>query len=130
MKRTSSTPDVGVVAANDAQILDIGRSQLRDAMTWPPLLVIARALAYTGVSRSSLNRAVRRGELAVYGRAGGRGARVFEREELDRWLAGPVPNQPPARPPRKAMRRAARSGPPADVDASIARIRTIARGGR
>ena len=101
-----------------------------DPFAWPPLLVITRALAYTGVSRSTLNRAVRRGELAVYGRAGGRGVRVFEREELDRWLAGPVLDQPHANPPRKPMRRAARSGPPADVDASIARIRMIARGGR
>ena len=99
-----------------------------DPLAWPPLLVITRALTYTGVSRSTLNRAVRRGELAVYGRAGGRGARVFEREELNRWLAGPVPN-PPFVNPRKPTRRAARPGPPADVDASIAKIRMLARGG-
>jgi len=101
-----------------------------DVIAWPPLLVIARALAYTGVSRSTLDRAVRRGDLKIYGRVGGRGARVFEREELDRWLAGPVADPTPASPPRKPMRRAARPGPHADVDASIARIRMIARGGQ
>jgi excisionase family DNA binding protein len=101
-----------------------------DAIAWPPLLVTARALAYTGVSRSTLYRAVRRGELAIYGRAGGRGARVFRREDLDRWLAGPA-HEPPApnASARKPARRAAPAAPPADVHAALARIRTIARGG-
>lgn len=105
-----------------------------DAIAWPPLLVAKRALAYTGVSRSTLYRAVRRGELAVYGRAGGRGARVFRREDLDRWLAGPAQDPPAsnvnnARKPTRRPAMLTSPAPPADVADALARIRTIARGG-
>src|SRR5882672_9431614 len=58
---------------------------------WPPLLTIARAVAYTGCSRSTLGRAIKRGDLPLYGRAGGpRGQRVLRREDLDRWMRGDV----------------------------------------
>jgi len=58
--------------------------------SWPPLLTIRRAVAYSGCSRSTLGRAIRRGDLPLYGRAGGRGQRMVRREDLDRWLAGEV----------------------------------------
>lgn len=59
--------------------------------TWPPLLTLARAVVYTGCSRTTLGRAIQRGDLALYGRAGGpRGQRVVRRVDLDRWLAGDV----------------------------------------
>ena len=57
--------------------------------SWPPFLTTRRALAYTGRSRATINRAVAAGVLPVYGRPGGqRGERVFARADLDRWLAG------------------------------------------
>ena len=57
--------------------------------SWPPILTFRRALAYTGKSRATLNRAVQAGRLLLYGRCGGeRGERTFRREDLDRWLAG------------------------------------------
>ena len=59
------------------------------APSWPPYLTIKRAVAYTGRSRATLGRAVAAGLLQVYGRPGGpRGARIFARVDLDRWLRG------------------------------------------
>jgi excisionase family DNA binding protein len=54
----------------------------------PPLLTIRRAIAYSGVSLQTLNRAIARGELPLHGRAGGRRIRLVRRDDLDRWLAG------------------------------------------
>jgi excisionase family DNA binding protein len=60
-----------------------------DASPWPPLLTIARAVAYAGCSRSTINRAISGGELPLHGRIGKHGhLRVVRREDLDRWLAG------------------------------------------
>ncbi|MBP6842557.1 MAG: helix-turn-helix domain-containing protein [Kofleriaceae bacterium] len=110
----------------------------RATATWPPYLTARRAMAYTGRSRNTINRAVAAGKLSVYGRPGGaRGERVFRREDLDRWLAGggdAAAATPPAEkrattPPAVArtVRRAA-----GDISSSdaIARINRAAGGGR
>ena len=95
---------------------------------WPPYLTTRRAIAYTGRSRTTINRAVAAGELAIYGRPGGeRGERVFERAELDRWLRGPVPDPAVVSAPR-SMRGSERGA--ADIGAALARIDAAARGGR
>lgn len=58
---------------------------------WPPILTFRRALAYSGKSRATLNRAIHSGALPLHGRAGGpRGERTITREALDRWLSGSV----------------------------------------
>lgn len=63
--------------------------------TWPPFLTMARAVIYTGCSRTTLGRAIRRGDLPLHGRAGGpHGQRVVRREDLDRWLAGDIGRAP------------------------------------
>lgn len=62
------------------------------ANTWPPILIFRRALVYTGKSRATLNRAIRAGNLRLYGRAGGpRGERTFLRADLDTWMRGDKP---------------------------------------
>ena len=89
---------------------------------WPPYLTARRAIAYTGRSRTTINRAVAAGELAIYGRPGGeRGERVFERAELDRWLRGPV--TAPVTPAAPRLTR-----PRAEPIDAIERIRRAARG--
>jgi hypothetical protein len=64
--------------------------------SWPPILTFRRALAYSGKSRATLNRAIQRGDLPLLGRCGGpRGERTIRREDLDRWLSGDVPTHDP-----------------------------------
>ena len=54
----------------------------------PELYTTRRALDYVGRSRTSLNRAVSAGLLAIAGRVGGVGERVFRKADLDAWLTG------------------------------------------
>ena len=81
-----------------------------------------RAVAYTGLSRNTIRRAVASGALAIYGRPVGRP--IFRREDIDRWLAGgptePVPGPIPHR------RRAAAERPALTAEE---RIRRAAAGG-
>lgn len=88
---------------------------------WPPLLAIATAAKYCQISTSALRHAVRRGELRIAGRRGGRGVAMFERVELDRWLRGE-----PIEPRQPASRRSA----PGDSNDAVARIDRLARGGK
>ncbi len=95
-----------------------------DASAWPPLLTIARAVAYSGLSRSTLNRAIGRGDLPLYGRVGGQGhTRIVRREDLDRWLAGDI-----RRADEMGTLRAASASRPPDVAPALERIRRAARG--
>ena len=67
------------------------------AHVWPPVLTFRRALAYTGKSRATLNRAIASGRLRLYGRAGGpRGERTILRADLDTWLRGEFCPRPQA----------------------------------
>lgn len=95
--------------------------------TWPPFLTLPRAVAYTGLSKNTINRAVASGALAVYGRPVGR--RVFQRSELDRWLASPGPGSAAAAEPSKGPgRRRAAIAERAALTAEE-RIRRAAAGG-
>jgi hypothetical protein len=67
------------------------------ADVWPPILIFRRALAYTGKSRATLNRAIASGRLRLFGRAGGpRGERTILRADLDAWLRGELRGLPQA----------------------------------
>lgn len=67
------------------------------AEVWPPILIFRRALAYTGKSRATLNRAIASGRLPLFGRAGGpRGERTILRTDLDTWLRGDSCQHPQA----------------------------------
>jgi excisionase family DNA binding protein len=90
--------------------------------SWPPFLTTRRTVAYTGLSRATLNRAVAAGALPVYGRPGG-GERIFRRADIDRWLASGFDKRP-ASVPTPARRRPLAT---ADADA-IERIERAARG--
>jgi excisionase family DNA binding protein len=91
---------------------------------WPPVLTIARAVAYTGCSRSTLNRAIHEGSLPLYGRIGKHGhLRCVRREDCDRWLAGDVggSDDDAAIATRRPMPAKA------DTSAALARIKAAAR---
>jgi hypothetical protein len=97
---------------------------------WPPLLTIVRAIAYSGCSRSTLGRAIRRGDLPLHGRAGGRGQRIVRREDLDRWMAGELQTsrsriEKAPRRPRPTYSAPVRS---TDVAAALERIRLASQG--
>lgn len=51
-----------------------------------PILTMDRAIAYTGKSRSTIERAVKNKTLKRYGRVGK--TWTFRRTDLDRWLGG------------------------------------------
>jgi predicted DNA-binding transcriptional regulator AlpA len=106
----------------------------RTAANWPPYLTARRVIAYTGFTRSSINRAVASGALPVYGRPGGeRGERVFRREDVDRWLSGNMPaataparaGAPSAPTPRPTSPRMASTTATAEA---LARIKRTAKG--
>jgi hypothetical protein len=82
------------------------------------------AIAYTGRSRHTLQRAVRDGVLQAAGRNGR--TLVFDRSELDRWMVGSdltAPEQPP--------RAISRTQAPAASSAALDRLRALtASGGR
>jgi predicted DNA-binding transcriptional regulator AlpA len=65
---------------------------------WPELLTSRRAVAYSGRSRTSINRAVLAGLLPVAGRVGAVGERVFRRSDIDAWLLGRSAPRPDLRP--------------------------------
>lgn len=69
---------------------DVNTNAELAAFGWPPLLPTPRAVAYTGVSRWALMRAVRSGALVPAGRR----ARtyIFARADLDRWLCNLAPS--------------------------------------
>ena len=50
------------------------------------ILTMARAITYTGRSRSTIERHVKDGSLVQHGRVGRKGTWTFLRSELDRWL--------------------------------------------
>lgn len=52
----------------------------------PPLLTTRRAVAFTGLSRHVIGRAVKRGELVPAGRRGR--TLIFRRVDLEVWLTG------------------------------------------
>jgi hypothetical protein len=89
---------------------------------WPPRLAMRLATVYTGLSKWSLYRAMKNGDLRAIGRRGR--TYVFERSELDAFMVGANCDQPhrPA-PPARTMRASA----PANNTAAIDRIRRIAR---
>ena len=69
---------------------------------WPPFLSMARVVAYCGMSRTTINRAIESGKLPVYGKPGGvNGHKIFARVAVDRWLSGedPLPVDANPRPP-------------------------------
>lgn len=80
-----------------------------------------RAVAYTGLSRNTIRRAVASGALEIYGRPVGRP--IFRREDIDRWLAGGPTEPVPGPTPR---RRAAAERPALTAEE---RIRRAAAGG-
>lgn len=51
-----------------------------------PMLTLNRAVTFTGLSRSTLERAVAGGQLRPCGRVTRRRIMMFERSELERWL--------------------------------------------
>ncbi|MBK7823037.1 MAG: helix-turn-helix domain-containing protein [Tessaracoccus sp.] len=51
-----------------------------------PMLTMNRAVTFTGLSRSTLERAVAGGQLRPCGRVTRRRIMMFERSELERWL--------------------------------------------
>lgn len=98
----------------------------RIAANWPPYLTARRAVAYSGRSRATINRAVAAGALPVHGRPGG-GERIFRREDIDNWLASGL-DSPAKTPPRPTvLRRSAGSTSTADA---LARIEAVGRGDR
>lgn len=108
-----------------------------DASAWPPLFTIARAVAYTACSRSTINRAIQSGELLHHGRIGKHAhLRVVRREDLDRWLAGDISNGDTA-PSRTHTTRAADVASPllafvqqlAEMDGDAAWLPKLAAGG-
>jgi len=82
------------------------------------------AAAYTGLTRWSLYRAMKNGELHAAGRRGR--TYVFDRAELDAWLVGANTEPPPAPSPRPKPQRTIRAAPSA-TSAAIERVRRIAR---
>jgi excisionase family DNA binding protein len=97
------------------------------APTWPPLLTMRRLLAYSGLGRTTINRAVAAGRLPIYGRPGG-GERIFRREDVDRWLASGAGDAPSSPPPPNPRRRAAAERPALTAEERI--LRAAAGGAR
>jgi hypothetical protein len=91
-----------------------------------PLLTFTRAMAFTGKSRSTLERAIRDELLAVAGRVGGRGERVFRRADVEAYLLGATAEPAPLA--KREPMMPARAIP--NVSAALERIRRAAAGGR
>lgn len=92
---------------------------------WPNRLLTSTAVAYTQRSKTTILRALGAGALVAVGRRGR--SYVFDRDELDRWMAGTPIERPAHHVEDNHVERPRATSATAD---SLARIREIGRGAR
>jgi len=91
---------------------------------WPAILHMALAAKFCGRHRSTLQRAVRAGELVPAGRNGK--SLTFRTEDLSRWMCGETTAGAPLSAPKSVNAAVTRTGS-ANTNA-LERLRAIAKG--